>query len=143
MRVRLRPIDPSYRTAPERARQKVVTSLHGSRVTQCKQKGTRVTCTMREVRPSRQQRRARYDRAAHKRDLSFRFFLFLDLLLRESLQFAASVFIFFYTPATIALPMLSLGRVRATFRVAQGTFANFARYFFQFTLRLNEIMLIE
>lgn len=48
--VRLRPIDPSYRTAPVReTRQKAVTSLHGSRVTQCKQKGTRVTCALCEV----------------------------------------------------------------------------------------------
>lgn len=32
MRAQLRPIDPSYRTVPERMRQKVVTALHGSRV---------------------------------------------------------------------------------------------------------------
>jgi len=65
MRARLRPIDPSYRTAPERTRQKAVTSLHGSRVMQCKQKGTRVTCTMR-IQSSRQQRRARYDRCIRR-----------------------------------------------------------------------------
>lgn len=62
MRVRLHPIDPSYRTAPERRRQKVVTSLHGSRVIQCKQKGTHVIRTICEYsRVERQQRRARYD----------------------------------------------------------------------------------
>lgn len=62
MRVRLRPIDPSYRAAPERTWQKAVTSLHGSRVIQCKQKGTRVTCTMR-AQSNRQQRHARYNRS--------------------------------------------------------------------------------